>query len=116
MTDAIVAEHLTKHYRLRREGGRTLMERFLGQYSSGEEVTALRDVSFSVAAGQAVGVVGANVSWKSTLLELVAGHLPADCGAPRGAGGVSPRSSRSGRASIPASAAGDPLSRTLGWR
>lgn len=116
MTDAIVTEHLTKHYRLRREGGRTLMERFLGQYSSGEEVTALRDVSFSVAAGQVVGVVGANVSWKSTLLELVAGHLPADCGAPRGAGGAVSALLEIGdglpsqllRPGIP--------SRTLGWR
>ncbi len=70
---AIQAEHLTKRYRLRREGGRTLKELLLGQYAAADDVTALQDVSFVVERGQTFGVVGANGSGKSTLLKLVAG-------------------------------------------
>ena len=45
----------------------------------GNVVTA-DDVSFSVAAGEALGVVGPNGAGKSTLLNLVNGTLPADAG------------------------------------
>ncbi|MFF3867481.1 ABC transporter ATP-binding protein [Micromonospora sp. NPDC001898] len=50
----------------------------------------LRDVSFSVAAGETVGVVGRNGTGKSTLLRLIAGVLIPDEGRIRVRGDVAP--------------------------
>ncbi|MSW64041.1 MAG: ATP-binding cassette domain-containing protein, partial [Actinobacteria bacterium] len=44
------------------------------------KLTVLEDVSFSLAPGEALGVVGPNGAGKSTLLNVVAGVLPADGG------------------------------------
>jgi len=54
------------------------------------EFWALRDVSFTVRAGEAIGVVGRNGQGKSTLLKLVAGVLLPDAGDVRVRGGVAP--------------------------
>ncbi|MHB1172384.1 MAG: ABC transporter ATP-binding protein [Lacisediminihabitans sp.] len=54
------------------------------------EFWALRHVSFSVAAGEAIGVVGRNGQGKSTLLKLVAEVIMADEGAVDVAAGVAP--------------------------
>jgi ABC-2 type transport system ATP-binding protein len=51
---------------------------------------ALRDVSFDVFAGEAIGVIGRNGQGKSTLLKIVAGVILPDEGAVRLRGGVSP--------------------------
>jgi ABC-2 type transport system ATP-binding protein len=51
---------------------------------------ALRDVSFSVGEGEAVGLVGANGGGKSTLLRLIAGVLNPDEGSVNVDGGVAP--------------------------
>ncbi|HEX7188878.1 MAG TPA: ABC transporter ATP-binding protein [Actinomycetes bacterium] len=51
---------------------------------------ALRDVSFRVDPGEAVGLVGGNGQGKSTLLKLIAGVLLPDEGAIRVGGGVAP--------------------------
>jgi ABC-2 type transport system ATP-binding protein len=52
------------------------------------EFWALRDVSFSVGVGEAVGVIGRNGSGKSTLLRLIAGVLLPDEGSVEVHGGV----------------------------
>ncbi len=51
---------------------------------------ALRDVSFTVEAGEAVGLVGGNGQGKSTLLKLLAGVLLPDEGEVTVHGGVAP--------------------------
>jgi ABC-2 type transport system ATP-binding protein len=50
----------------------------------------LRDVSFTVNAGEAVGLVGGNGQGKSTLLKLIAGVLLPDAGKLRVRGSVAP--------------------------
>jgi len=52
------------------------------------EFWALRNVSFSVGVGEAVGVIGRNGSGKSTLLRLIAGVLLQDEGSVEVHGGV----------------------------
>jgi ABC-2 type transport system ATP-binding protein len=54
------------------------------------EFWAVRDVSFDVVAGEAVGLVGANGHGKSTLLKLIAGVLLPDEGSVEVRGGVAP--------------------------
>src|SRR2546422_773587 len=61
----IEVEHLTKNYGL---------------------VTAIRDVSFSVAAGQIVGFLGPNRAGESTAMRILACFMPASSGAARVAG------------------------------
>ncbi len=51
---------------------------------------ALKDVSFTVGQGEAVGLVGANGQGKSTLLKLIAGVLIPDAGGIAVTGGVAP--------------------------
>lgn len=57
---------------------------------SKETFSALRDVSFQVGKGEAVGLIGGNGSGKSTLLKMIAGVLLPDQGSVRVRGGVAP--------------------------
>jgi ABC-2 type transport system ATP-binding protein len=55
-----------------------------------EEFWGLRDVSFSIAPGEAVGLVGGNGHGKSTLLKLIAGVMIPDEGTIKTRGQVAP--------------------------
>jgi ABC-2 type transport system ATP-binding protein len=55
-----------------------------------EKFWAVNDVTFDVAQGEAVGLVGANGHGKSTLLKLIAGVLIPDSGRVEVRGGVAP--------------------------
>ena len=84
MDYAVVVKGLSKQfYRYHADRPWTLHEtlvRGLRRLQPAERFWALRDVSFSVAPGRVVGVIGSNGSGKSTLLRLIGGVGRADKG------------------------------------
>lgn len=77
MDHAIVVKEISKRFRrYHRDRPATLQEavmRGLRGLAPAEELYALREVSFTVAPGQMVGVIGRNGAGKSTLLRLLGG-------------------------------------------
>jgi ABC-2 type transport system ATP-binding protein len=80
---AVSVAGVSKTFRVPTERVHTLKERVLHPFRRGgmEEFVALNDVSFDVARGEFVGVVGRNGSGKSTLLKCMAGIYRTDGGA-----------------------------------
>ena len=67
---------LSKRYRLYDEPRQRLWEALpLVSSKPGREFWALRDISFSVARGESMAIIGSNGSGKSTLLQCIAGTL-----------------------------------------
>lgn len=79
-------------FRRNRRGRRTFKDLFSGRRrrTRPDEFWALREVSFRVREGEAIGVVGRNGQGKSTLLKLVAEVVLPDEGRVSVAGGVAP--------------------------
>ncbi len=71
---AVEVHRLSKNYPLSQSQFGRLRHLF-GSGKPDDGLWALRDVSFSVARGEAFGIIGANGSGKSTLLQIVAGIL-----------------------------------------
>lgn len=92
MAAAIEVRGLGVHFRRNRRGRRSFKDMFAGarRRSRPGEFWALRDVTFTVQAGESIGVVGRNGQGKSTLLRLVAGVLLPDEGGVEVRGGVAP--------------------------
>jgi ABC-type polysaccharide/polyol phosphate transport system ATPase subunit len=93
MRGSLSFQHVGMAFRLHREKVNTLKEAVLGRFrhlTRYDDFWALRDVSFEVAPGESVGLIGHNGSGKSTLLKIAAGVLKPTEGVARVEGRVSP--------------------------
>ena len=80
---AIVVDSISKKFRIPHEKKTTVFQNIVGlikRQFSYEEFWALKDVSFEVNKGEALGIIGRNGSGKSTLLKILARVLYPDSG------------------------------------
>ncbi|HEU5087257.1 MAG TPA: ABC transporter ATP-binding protein, partial [Roseiflexaceae bacterium] len=74
MNPAIEFDRVSKRFFIHRERRDTIQQRAMGLFrprQSGDEFWALRDISFAVAQGESIGLVGHNGAGKSTALKLM---------------------------------------------
>ncbi|HLB03773.1 MAG TPA: ABC transporter ATP-binding protein [Gaiellaceae bacterium] len=77
----ISVDGVSRRFRVHARETRTLKDLFVQRgRGGGEDIWALRDVTFGVARGEAVGLIGRNGSGKTTLLRLIAGIIKPTAG------------------------------------
>ena len=80
-TGEILVEHAARRFRVYPRESRALKDLVVARSRvQGADVWALRDVSFAVEPGSAVGLVGRNGSGKTTLLRLLSGIIKPSAG------------------------------------
>jgi ABC-type polysaccharide/polyol phosphate transport system ATPase subunit len=85
----ISVEGVSRRFRVHARETRTLKDVFVQRGKTGaEDVWALHDVSFEVARGEAVGLIGRNGSGKTTLLRVIAGIIKPTSGRVRADGRI----------------------------
>jgi lipopolysaccharide transport system ATP-binding protein len=80
---AIIADNISKKFRIPHEKKTTVFQNIVGlikRQFDYEEFWALKDVSFEVNKGEALGIIGRNGSGKSTLLKILTKVLYPDSG------------------------------------
>jgi len=75
VTAAVEVDGISKVFHLFRERPSSIKQRMLSGRMRAEDLWALRDISFEVAAGSSLGLIGHNGSGKTTLLKCIAGIL-----------------------------------------
>ena len=77
MSTVLSAESVSKRYRIQRNRPftikETIIQRLTGRHNTANVFWALRDITFSVEQGRALGIIGHNGAGKSTLLRLLCG-------------------------------------------
>ncbi|BBK43978.1 ABC transporter [Allostella vacuolata] len=86
---ALTVDRVSKVYRRYAAPWDRVRQALLRQPAHVDEHWALRDVSFQVARGETVGLVGRNGSGKSTLLQIIAGTMNPTTGSVAAAGRIS---------------------------
>ena len=85
----ISVDAVSRRFRVHARETRTLKDLFVQRAQTGaEDIWALRDVSLSIAKGEAVGLIGRNGSGKTTLLRLIAGIIKPTAGRVRAEGRI----------------------------
>lgn len=86
-------ENLSKSFYVEQHRPRTVKDALIRAFSGSREghmFEALRDISFEVAAGETVGIVGTNGSGKSTLFKLISGIIRPTSGHIHARGRIAP--------------------------
>ena len=79
--NAIIVDHVKKHFKVFLDKGQSFKERLLFRNRRRyENRQVLRDISFTVKRGEAVGLIGHNGCGKSTTLKLLTRILYPDSG------------------------------------
>jgi len=89
--NAIIVKNITKTFKFETPRGVSkLLSNFSNDNRSKKTFNALNGISFTVAKGEAIGIIGLNGSGKTTLLRILAGILKPDHGSVEVNGKLSP--------------------------